>query len=165
MWHVPFILFASKIGHYPFTCGIFSPPDPKRYFSITTAFKTETICPFETLLSISRRKWCRSIGYDTIPQFRISFRFLQNPRSFSLHSYFSFISFYLFFSSFCGHAVGNTRIYVYKMGAHPFLFSKQRSSILHIGPTHLRIFNGSFVYFSPPCLGDCVRQKQRDLNV
>ena len=72
----------------------------KRYFSITTAFKMEAVRPFETMLSISRKKSCCSIGYDMIPQFRVSFRFLQNPPSFSLHSYFSFISFYLFFLPF-----------------------------------------------------------------
>ena len=96
-----FVLFASMIGHSPFPSGIFFITRPiKRYFFITTAFKMEAVCSFETLLSISRKKWCRSVGYDTIPQFRVTFRFLQNPRSFSLHSYFSFISFYLFFLPF-----------------------------------------------------------------
>lgn len=95
------VLFASMIGHSPFPCGFFfTTRSIKRYFSITTAFKMEAVCPFETFLSISRKKWCRNIGYDTIPQFRVSFRFLQNPPSFSLHSYFSFISFCLFFLPF-----------------------------------------------------------------
>lgn len=85
------------------------------------------------------------LRYDSpIPCF---FSIPPKPSEFFSSFVFQFHFLLFIFSSFCGHAVGNTRIYVYKMGAHPFLFSKQRSSILHIGLTHLRIFSGSFVNF------------------
>ena len=89
------------------------------------------------------------LRYDSlIPYF---FSIPPKPSEFFSSFVFQFHFFlFIFFLPFVDMQSATQEYMCIKWERIPFLFSKQRSSILHIGPTHRRIFSRSFVYFFLP---------------